>query len=1098
MRIHPSILALAGRLWRYTPVAFCAALLSFVITRARDAYPGASAAWICEVAGLESQGTGAHPLFILFARWFSGGSDASLISRLNLFSALCGAGCATLLFLLVGRLILFSACEDGDGQGRSGLTDETEEDTETALALPLEVQSYNRRMLRISILGGFTAVFLLLFLAASWSASTRLSPGMFHLLIALLIFLVYPFVGSRWKLTRLSLTVFLCVVGTLDSSAFLFLVPILAVLLFLSFVESKARGTLILMSALAAMAGLALFGFAYRTLASDPSLPTAAALRAMIRGVAQQRLGEWRTFFPATGWLLVLVQVGVPAALLLFGRTLLFGERRPNTLLAILMIVAASLQTLLNLPFSPFLFFEATGHLPVFTAAVQACAVACALASCLVLLSPDDQRAEVDLSLKLDYKLERYRQVQRGLAGCLLPVLLLLMLVAPFRSWRWVNPSRGAFADCLAKEILDALGKRTCLVSDGLLTHHLKLQAHLSARPLTIITVRSTLTPLEKRDLKRFIAGSPLFEGLNRQRLDNALSISAERFVTEWFAAAPQVVRQVMVLGLPELWTAGGFVAVPEGLAFSGHSKADALPQLDAMDARHRAFVARVKPDLAGRRNERGPVAWLRAVMRIKAGFAANEWGVLLEDHGQVALSYEAYERAAALDPDNVSALINAYALALLRNIRPETAEALNKQVKRALARNRVNDLRAMVWVLQNHGTVRQQAFYAQQTALWSQRGLKEVASEKLRRAKTLAEHTGTAALMDQASVFLQSGDLQSAEASYRAVVGKEAKNGQALVGLCTVALAQGQKKEAQSWLSQAQAAGVEPKDLRYQAISLALMNGEDDRVRTLLAEAAKETPGDPRYWALQAEVLLKQGDLQLVERQLLPNMQAALKSPDHYLIHAVKGMVLRRKGPEFFREARQSLLEALSLNAALSDVWDELLELDLAIGNSVFIESDARKQLSMDPDHPLANYLLGALLLSRGKLSAAEDFLRRSIERKPTSSACNDLAECLRLQKRHAEAETLARQALVLDPNLAPAQDTLANILCDVGRFPEADSLVRPIVQRYPDAHVYHLTLLRAEIGLRKKAEALQRSDLLRKAGFEIPKEVLKQLELL
>jgi uncharacterized protein HemY len=144
--------------------------------------------------------------------------------------------------------------------------------------------------------------------------------------------------------------------------------------------------------------------------------------------------------------------------------------------------------------------------------------------------------------------------------------------------------------------------------------------------------------------------------------------------------------------------------------------------------------------------------------------------------------------------------------------------------------------------------------------------------------------------------------------------------------------------------------------------------------------------------------------------------MQKALKNPDHVLVYAVRGFLLKKKGPAFFAEARRSLLTALSINAAMPDLWKTLFELDVAIGNPDFTEADARNLLNVDPDHALANYLMGSLLLSRGKLQESEDFLRRSIDKKVTSAACNALSENLRRQEKPEEAEAFAKRALAID----------------------------------------------------------------------------------
>jgi uncharacterized protein HemY len=233
-----------------------------------------------------------------------------------------------------------------------------------------------------------------------------------------------------------------------------------------------------------------------------------------------------------------------------------------------------------------------------------------------------------------------------------------------------------------------------------------------------------------------------------------------------------------------------------------------------------------------------------------------------------------------------------------------------------------------------------------------------------------------------------------------------------------------------------------------------------------------------------------------MVEKSVLPQMQKALKNPDHLLIHAVRGFLLKKKGPNFYAEARLSLIRALSINAAMPDLWGALFELDLALGRQDFTEADARNLLNIEPDHALANYLMGALLLSRGKLQEAEDFLRRSIEKEPTAANCNDLGENLRRQKKLVDAETFVRQALAIAPGLLPALDTLACVLYDAGKYQEAAQQAAKAVASQPKHPTFQLTLLRIQIkqgdyeGVQKRLTALEELEV------AIPEDLKKEIE--
>lgn len=1091
MRLHPSVFQQARRLWLFVPVAGALALVTNLLSLSGDAFPGYSAALVAEAAGLLPPSEAAHPLFALLARQVAAAEVLTLTVRLNLFSALCGTLCAMLLCSLVGKLILFSACEDGGGGERNELM----EDLDAVPPLQPEVEAHNRRIFKIAVSGGLLAAFLLTFLVPTWMSATRLENGSFNLLLALAALSLYPFKYASAKLARLFLSSFLFVLCACESATFLVLSPLVAYLVFMDFVRSPRRDVLVGVVVAAMMAGSLLAGYALLRNTGTLAAATPWALgAALARRMAHHHWSELHALFPKSGWLLVVIQVGIPALILFFGQQLLFKERRPNSLVAVLLVALAAVPSLLNLSISPFFLYQPLGRLPVFGTALLAAALGCVVASCLVFLSPDDQSADADLSVKLDYTVQRRMNALKGVSVGLLPCILLLTVATPLRSLRSVSARQGAYADQMAREILETMRGQSCLITSGLLDNHLLVQARMLGRPLTLVAMRSRAHEKEIGAVRRFIEASPIFEGMNRQRLLNALSIGPARFVTEWFNTDKDAGRYAMVLATPDLWTACGYVAVPEGLAFGG-ARAGVTIDTRRLVEQHRAFADRAGACLARQAPEYGRVAGLRALLRMKAGFAANELGVLLEENGAMEEAYAAYARATALDPANVSAAVNAYALTSLRGLHPEAGEALKKRMRNALENAQVKGARDVTWVLQNHGTIRQQAFYSQQSAMWASLGVRSVATAKIRKAQTLAERTGTAALLDNAAVYLQAGDTTKAEGCFLAALERDAANRDALIGMCTLMLGKQQAKDAEKWLKRAAEAGVEPLALSYQSATLAILKSETEQALSLLETATRESPGDLRQWALLADLLLSRGDTQRVERQLLPDMQAALKSADHYLVHAIRGMCLRRKGGGFFREARLSLLSALALNAELPDIWNELLELDLAIGNAAFTETDARKALGIDPDHAFANFLLGSLKLSRGALPESEDFLRRSLEKRPTAAANNDLAENLRQQKRLPEAEAAVRRALEMEPGLAPAQDTLACVFNDMGRFGEAEQGAQKLVSEQPNCPAYQLTLLRAKVGLGKKAEVDRLLKDLEQAKFAIPDSVKKQI---
>lgn len=89
-------------------------------------------------------------------------------------------------------------------------------------------------------------------------------------------------------------------------------------------------------------------------------------------------------------------------------------------------------------------------------------------------------------------------------------------------------------------------------------------------------------------------------------------------------------------------------------------------------------------------------------------------------------------------------------------------------------------------------------------------------------------------------------------------------------------------------------------------------------------------------------------------------------------------------------------------------------------------------------------------------------------------------------------------RQALQLEPDLVPAHDTLACVLCDAGRFDEAAQLAAHAVAAEPDRLNYQLTLLRAQVKLEDKQGVLKSLQRIPEHEKNIPEDLKREIQSL
>jgi tetratricopeptide (TPR) repeat protein len=1091
--LHNSILKLTERLLRFLPLPVVIAAVTFSATLSQCAYPGSSAGFIANAAGLSQDSTHFYPLFTFIGRQVASIEFLTLPLRLNLISTICGTICATLLYYLIARLILFSACE-GDNELQMGFEPQISDDF--IADLPPDVIKHNERIFKIAVTGGLTAALALIFSTAGWIASTRFDPAIIHLLIGLLAITLFPSSHAKYRSTRIFLSALLFTIGMLESVVFVLAMPVLLFFIFKLLLYDPLRKTHSTMISVAMAVAMLVSIAIYRSnISAAPPETIQTLLKLYASELVTSHLREITAFFTVRGWIPLMVQSFVPILIILFAMSTLFKEKRIATVVLLILLTAVTVPGMLNLSaFAP--IFLLRSGLAVFSHVIIAAALGVTLAASLTQIGGDDLQYEVGPDDFIQYRQFIQAKCIQFFAIITLAVAISITLCAPCRAFKWVNPKNGIFADQIAHLILDAMEDCNVLISNGLIDNHIKIAARHRRKPLTVLPLNPDLDRETYDYLHNLINTSTIYEGLNRTRLRNALSIGTVQFITEWLKMESEPEGKIMIFSTPEIWSSCDHQPVPHGMLF-GALKSGQKPDPAAIFKRGSAFVSKIIPLLSAIEDEPPQSAYIRKLLRIKSSFAVNELGILLEELDHPELAYTAYSNALKIESDNVSAAINRHALNIRHKYQPERYDTMKKQIDAALVKARQDNLNTLN-LLQTYGTIRQSDFYLKQRELWMRRGIKSIADQKGNKALALSQRGDSAELRKKSVLQMTSDEIEDAVEFYQAVLDVTPDNLAAHRGLCAIAIKAGDIAHAELYIENALAGGVDADELRYEMICLEMLRKNSDKALELLKEATKVYPQDLRYWTMLCELLLEIGDTQLVEYQVLPKMRKILNQSSHFLVHAIYGELLRSKGPEHYCQARVAYLQALNLNASMPDLWQELLELDMLINNRDFIRNDAATLLKIEPDHALANYLLGSDLLAAGRVMQSEDFLRRSVISKPTAMAYNDLAENLRLQKKLEEAENMARQALDITPDFLPALDTLACILYDQGNYKQAIAVSQRATTIKPEHTTYQLTLLKAQIKTGDKQGVLRRLAALTALNSDLPADIREEIRLL
>ncbi|MDD2600425.1 MAG: tetratricopeptide repeat protein [Kiritimatiellae bacterium] len=1022
-------------------IAFGVGIIAFMLYAlllSHTAFPGTSANVAAVCLGLEPQLAPSHPLLmscVFPARFLPPGMA---VLALNLWSALCGAASVALLFRYLRSWVQRRIVLDGGlpeyAPGAAGLTAGLVGAFAFATSLPL------------------------------WAASTRLSMATFHALLLLLAFNLLQdnqIRDDRWRPFALAL---LCGVGCVESTLFLLMTPYFATMLLITLYQRKeATWPRITGLALAGLAGASLYlGAATHFVGSEGfSLAGYPGRLAIIERMMMMQLAELRQLFPRSGWIWVLIMVFLPWLATQFeAHNALNRRNTASSLVFHVVLIFLILPVQLNNSALPWVSDLPEGRLPVLEMLLVAMTLGylasfwalCFMDAPGLLLDDDEERG-----LATRKKSEDPEKALRATAGVIVATLVLLLVYATAKNAGRANGRNGHFIDTYAQALLDQLSPQHWLITDGQIDTNLQLAAHARGQKLQLVNLSFERHPLHIRRLCQVIKTDPAF-AKEQARYLNAARLGCAAFLQEWLSSDPEAAERLVFYGTPDLLFEAGLNAQTDQLVFVGVQDIESLKNRPLLEE-HQPFWAKMQKILAGP-VEGSSMAVRRGVLRRHLSMAANNLGVLLEDLGRPEEAISAYLQALEFDADNFSAMLNRVVLTR-KGVTPadqEHAELAAAEALRMLKQRPVSSRLARFY-----GYVRVPGEFMRQSAEWQRFGQPRMAEASLKRAMALAPAEGQSQLLHElAALHLANNQPDKSEAAFRQILQDTPADPRALLGMLSICNMRQDYKAAREWLAKADKAGVLNKQINLELAKIEIAEGQYEQAQRRLLALTDADPAFLEAWALQVNVLIAGGKVDEAERDILPRMKKISRDAPQYLTAVTEAYILRSKGAEFFKAARESFILALRLQPGSRSVLAEILKLDHALRDQAAAVQHATILLRLERDNPLANYVMGTALIEQGDLAGAEEHLKRSAATSPSLPVFNDLAETLRMQNKLEEAELVIRRALALDPESPFALDTLACILIDAKRLPEAEKAAAAARAQAPDALPLKLTELR------------------------------------
>ncbi len=656
----------------------------------------------------------------------------------------------------------------------------------------------------------------------------------------------------------------------------------------------------------------------------------------------------------------------------------------------------------------------------------------------------------------------------------------LLLLVLPVAAALWHLPITSGRSARLphqyASAVLNSMGTRTWLLTNGELDAQLALLAHERGQPITLINPR--LSNMEA--YKNYMAS--LFDD---PRLEGLARVGLAPLLQEWLEQ-PGLLDQVANHGSPELWEALGLEPVPEGLVYTGarpEQKGDPVRHVEAYRGAVEGWATALKSVAAADRVS--PASRYYTGILLELARMANNLGVYVEDQERADLAEALYREARVFDSNNISALINLNVLG--RRVALEDKDVLARELE-TMVKAQEGDY--TLWSLSRmHGYVRAPEIFAGRGWAWAMSGKPGMAVRELKRAIRSGGDTPAAQLALAGMYFAQEDD-QASEESYRKLLAINPDHAPAILGLARLAARRGDYAEARRGIQRLRQLDVKPEVVSLEEAAIEAVAGDLAKASKLLSDLVKRQPDHARAWTALALVASQRGDTQQADLALAKVQGMRNLAPPLRL--ALAQMALARRDMAGARRLLEDVLRAQPSHVGALSLMTQICQVE---GDRRQLEQYVNRLLSADPKNAYGNYLLGTFQYIREQYALAEASFRASLATQRTAESLNALAYLLLLKGHLGEAENLVREALKLDDALPLSWDTLANVLIKREQLEEAEKVVQKSVAMRPKDGSVQTTLVRLYAAQNRQTEAAKLADELLASPTDLSATDLKDL---
>ena len=1004
-------------------------LVVYLFTLSAGAYPGESSSLIMEYAGIFPKFLPTHPLWAGVVWVISHIPVGGIAVKLNLLSAVCGAGVVWLVYDVMHSVV------------------------SKLIAPDIAHESRNSFASRIS---GVVSALFMAFCIPFWMLSTRAHTGPFDLLLMLFCLKLFISWLDEAKRGMAVLIVFLLVVLSAEFATALVLLPIIGIVILLRLWKTgNLNVSTYIWLAAAGIAGLSVYFISVGIFCGSEGyvLREYSNYFHVLKLILKYQYMLLAHSLPKEGWLIILFLTVVPwLTALVIGRRGLNDEKDLSFYVLHLIMTSLALLTLFNSKISPWTMLGADAVFArgkiLITPYLLSATLFGYLSAYWFLLPSSLWEKHADKNIVI-----RLRKI---LGPSLALLAIIAVVVMPFLNYSTANSKQASFLNTYAKAVEAQFSGQKWLLTDGSVDNQIMIAAHDSGNLIKLISMPASRSEL----YMRYVASQ--FDSI---RIKNLARLGLMPMLHEWMSTDPSVVIDLAIQSVPDLWIGEDFIPVPDRSYFVG-AKADTELDFDKILKDNHEFWDEVVPALTDADIQIHGLEGLRSYLIRHLGLIANNLGVLLEDNEKDQQAFDTYVKAREIDPENISALLNQFAM-IERGFVTEQAEQVKKDIEETIENM---DQKLHIWSLARYyGYVRMPQAFAQMGINWAISGKPGLAVAGIKKAMELApEENRTAMKQVLAGIYLSDNDRITSEAIYKDLLKDNPNDEKALLGMLRVELSRNNAEKALVYLKRLREVGVDSEIIALEWAMILAVRGDGDKARVVLDELLEKEKPPMKAWSLLVTILVQDKDIDALKK-CIEDMR--IKLPEHNMatIMAEGNLALMQNEREL---ARDNFETALAMNPKNQQVLNILLKLDVIQGRMDKAEKHAHSLLLLDTDNYLANYITGSIQLQHGDLLLAEDSMRKAVEGLRSPAVLNDLAWVMQLLEKYDEAEDLAREAVGQNKRFAGAYDTLGVILIKLERLTEAEEVLNKalvMMNGHPDV-LFHLAELHGKNGDKAK----------------------------